>query len=148
MKARITHGLAVGKLHPLYRLLHNMKARCYIPSATHYEYYGGRGITVDESWRTNPKAFIQWALAAGWRRGLEVDRIDPDGPYSPENCRIVTHQENSQRTRRIKTTAEQAAQVKALLAQGVSMKNAARQVGVSYMVAWHIKNSPGVWSNA
>lgn len=54
MAKRRTHGLSG---HPLYKLLNNMIARCTYPSATHYAYYGGRGIAVCDEWRTNPAAW-------------------------------------------------------------------------------------------
>lgn len=142
------HGLTKGgKWHPLYRVFSNLKARCHSKTATHYEYYGGRGIAVCDEWRQNPPAFVKWAEANGWQPGLEVDRIDSDGDYSPGNCRITTHRENSQRTRRIKTTPAQARKVRSEMSKGVSIKEAAAAAGVTYMVAWHIKNSPGVWNN-
>jgi hypothetical protein len=148
-KARRTHGLSAGgKIHPLYRLLLCIKARCTQPSATNFKYYGGRGIKVCDEWLDNPPQFVEWATANGWQRGMELDRIDVDGPYSPDNCRFVTHRQNSQTTRRIKTTEGQAAHVRRLLADGSNIKDAARLAGVTYMVAWHIKNSPDVWSNA
>lgn len=152
MKARRTHGLTTGhgtheQWHPLYRLLSGIKSRCLYPSHRNYKYYGGRGISVCREWSDDPLVFVQWANANGWRHGLEIDRIDPNGNYCPENCRFLTHQENSQRTRRIKTTPQQAAQVKELFRAGASIKTAALAAGVTYMVAWHIKNSPGVWSN-
>lgn len=148
MRARRTHGFSAGgKLHPIYALLNSLKARCHSPSATHYAYYGGRGISVCREWRDDPAAFVAWATANGWRRGLALDRIDADGDYRPENCRFITPQENGQRTRRIKTTIEQAAHAKRLLTEGHSVQAVADAVGVSYMIVWHIskKNS---WSNA
>ncbi len=142
------HGLTKGgKWHPLYRILKNIEARCRYPKATHYEYYGGRGISVCREWTENPLAFVQWAEENGWAAGLEIDRKDSDDNYCPENCRIINHQKNSQLTRRITTTETQARQVKDALALGTSIKDSALAAGVSYMVAWHIKNSPGVWSN-
>lgn len=147
MKDRRTHGLASGgSPHPLYKLLKNIDARCRYPSATHYAYYGGRGIRVCQEWRDDPAAFVKWAEDHDWRPGLEVDRIDVDGDYGPENCRLVSHKVNSQRTRRIKTTPDQARTVKQHLADGASVTDAAAKAGVPYMTAWHIKNS-GTWSN-
>jgi hypothetical protein len=144
---RKTHGLTSGTWHPLYKVLSGIIGRCTYPSATNYEYYGGRGIDVCKTWRDDPQSFVSWAERQGWKQGLEVDRIDSDGHYSPENCRLISHQENSQRTRRIKTKPEQVIEVRKALDAGLGLKAAASQAGVTYMVAWHIKNSPGVWSN-
>lgn len=143
-----THGLSVGgKLHPLYRLLSGMLSRCNNPNATHYEYYGGKGIKVCEEWSKDPLCFVNWALDHGWSQGLEIERIDGEQGYHPENCQFIPHRENSQKTRRIKTTPEHVKAVRLALSSGLSIKAAADQAGVTYMVAWHIKNSPGVWSN-
>lgn len=152
MKARRTHGYSSGShghlnFHPLYKVWNSIKVRCNYPSATHYRYYGGRGISLCAEWANDPRAFVEWATAHGWRKGMEIDRVDPNGNYSPDNCRLLSHQENSQRTRRIKTTPEQVRLVIDRLNVGDSIKSAARCAGVTYMVAWHIKNSPGVWSN-
>lgn len=146
--SRRTHGLSSGnKLDPIYRVFLNIKARCYSSSATHYSYYGGRGIAVDQQWLNDPARFVAWATENNWSQGMEVDRIDSNGNYSPENCRLISHRENSQRTRRIKTTPAQVIEVRRLLTLKIPMKEVAEKAGVTYMVAWHIKNSPDVWSN-
>lgn len=94
---------ANGKLAPMEsHLLHihnNMKQRCYNPNDTGYYNYGGRGITVCDEWRNGFKSFYLWALDNNWKKGLEIDRVDNNGPYCPENCRIVTRQQNASNTR-------------------------------------------------
>ncbi len=148
MKAKRTHGLTSGgSTDPLYRVYSGMKARCTYPSVQAYRFYGGRGIRVCEQWSKDPQSFFSWARENGWRQGLELDRIDTNGNYCPENCRFVTHRENSQNTRRSKATPEQVRAARALMAEGVSIKDAAAQAGVSYMVAWHLKNTPDTWNN-
>lgn len=60
-----------------------------------YYRYGGRGITVCEEWH-DFLCFADWALAHGWERGLHIDRVDNNGPYTPDNCRFVTPLANNQ----------------------------------------------------
>jgi hypothetical protein len=70
---------------PLYHLWHTMIARCHNPAAAAYRYYGARGIQVCARWR---ESFAAFAADMGVRPvGLELDRIDPDGPYEPGNVR-------------------------------------------------------------
>jgi hypothetical protein len=49
-----------------------------------------RGIAVCDAWADGEfDVFVEWALAAGWQKGLYLDRRDNDQGYSPENCRWV-----------------------------------------------------------
>lgn len=86
LSVRMTkHGLHG---HPLEAIHDSMVRRCTNPRSQGWHRYGGRGISVCEGWRSLP-VFHAWAIASGWRPGLQLDRIDNDGNYEPGNCRFV-----------------------------------------------------------
>lgn len=91
----VVHGLTN---HPFYPIWRSMMGRCYGNNAHNTKNYGDRGIGVCKEWRDSPKVFINWLEANGYRKGLDIDRIDNDEGYSPANCRCVTRKENMNNT--------------------------------------------------
>ena len=95
----MSHGCAN---EPWYDTYDSMMMRCGHrggASEYHLRIYRDRGITVCEEWRESPQAFGDWLIAHGWRKGLQIDRIDNSLGYSPENCRVVSPKENSNNKR-------------------------------------------------
>jgi hypothetical protein len=91
-----THGLSD---HPLAGIWCAMISRCENSDNPGYHNYGGRGITVCAEWKESLSAFVAWAEQNGWQKGLQIDRINNDCGYAPENCRFVTGTINSRNTR-------------------------------------------------
>lgn len=77
----------------IYWVWKSMKQRTQNPKCKAYRNYGERGISVCKDWE-NFEPFCEWALLHGWRKGLDLDRKDNNGDYTPENCHWTTRKEN------------------------------------------------------
>lgn len=84
----------------LYNIWSCMRQRCNNPKHTAAQWYHYKGIRLCEEWESDFGAFQSWAIRNGYRDDLTIDRIDPDGNYSPENCQWITLDENRKRSRR------------------------------------------------
>lgn len=89
-KNKPKHGMAGTRIYRIYQC---MKQRCKNPKNTNYKSYGGRGITVCVEWDKSFESFYNWALSNGYSDNKELDRINVNGNYSPDNCRWISHLE-------------------------------------------------------
>ena len=95
----MTHGCTHEPWYTTYEDMMRRCGHCEGASECESRLYRDRGITVCELWRNSPRAFGDWLLSHGWSRGLQIDRVDNDKGYSPDNCRVVTPKENNNNKR-------------------------------------------------
>jgi len=94
---RRTWSIKHGKSRTLiYALWNGMIGRCLNEKHESFRNYGGRGITVCDRW----KKFENFYEDMGERpEGCTLNRVNNDGPYSPENCKWSTYAEQADNTR-------------------------------------------------
>lgn len=93
MAFKPTHGHTVAKYHggspsPEYNSWVGMIQRCTNPNSPNWCYYGAKGVSVCDRWRS----FENFLADMGDRPlGTSLDRFpDKNGNYEPSNCRWAT----------------------------------------------------------
>lgn len=122
---RYKHGMSNTKIYVLWR---SMLDRCENENSPAYHNYGGRGISVCESWQD----FMNFYRDMGERpEGMSINRIDNDKGYSRENCEW-TNRKAQNRNRRNRHM---------LTHDGVtkSMAEWSDQIGISIPTIWYRK---------
>lgn len=109
-----------------------MYKRCYEIHDINYKNYGARGIRICNEWLFDRDKFVEWALSNGYKKELELDRINVNGNYEPNNCRFVTRLENSRNKRG--TLKYQ------YYGQKITLKEIAELEGIKYKTLWQRMN--------
>lgn len=104
-----------------YSTWQGMKNRCLNTKADDFHHYGGRGITVCESWAED---FTNFLTDMGERpEGRTLDRVDNSKGYYKENCKWATNAEQHKNKRTTHLLTYQG--------KTQSLKNWADEIGIS-----------------
>lgn len=127
---RITHRRT-------YNIWYQMIQRCHNDSASRYDDYGARGITVCAGWRD----FANFLSDMGYAPPeLQLDRIDGDGDYCFGNCRWTTRAENQNNRRNTKRlTYRGVTQPLALWAAGAGLTP--KQLNARLFAGWSVERA-------
>ena len=105
-------------------------ARCHNPKADNYPDYGGRGIKVCEEWRKDSWAFVK-DVGKPAEPSYQLDRVNTDGDYEPENVRWASPAENSQNRRSVVPALDKARKIRELFTSGLTLVQLAQTLNVS-----------------
>lgn len=128
-----SHGMSKTRT---YRIWCGMWKRCTDKTCTHYERYGGRGISVCERWRDFSLFYADMGAVPD---GCSIDRFpNNDGNYEPGNCRWATRVQQARNTRTNR--------VMSLNGESLTLVEWAERAGVT-LNAMHLRLKKG-WSLA
>lgn len=135
-KSNLVHGI---RHHKLYTVWMRMLTCCYKEGSHAYHNYGGRGIKVCAAWRYSVAAFYNWAITHGWKPGLQIERINNNGNYTPGNCCFANHVTQGRNRRTNKLNEMKVSQIRKALCGGATKTSLAKKYGVSvasiYLIA-------------
>jgi hypothetical protein len=117
------HGEA-KKGTPLYKRWRSILQRVSDSNSDGYERYQKRNIDICEEWKNDYLKFKEWSLKNGFKKSLQIDRIDNSKGYSPDNCRWVTPKVNV-RNREV-----------TLKIDGVPLAELAESYNIPYSTLW------------
>ena len=121
-KSNAIHGdsNSNAEYYNLWSTWRNMRDRCNRSTNQDYQYYGGKGIVVCNEWNDYLE-FKKWSILNGYTLNgkLQIDRIDSNKNYSPDNCRWVDAKTNQRNRDCIILNEEKANEIRTLIYSGL-----------------------------
>src|SRR3989304_76422 len=136
-KSNTKHSESKTKLYAVWTMI---KQRTLNLKNKSYKNYGGRDINICPEWANDYIVFRDWSLSNGYQEGLQINRINNNGNYCPENCNFVTAKEKSWNTRRIVLNMKIANEIRFLHATGnytqkeLAIKYSVSQGTISFII--------------
>ena len=121
-KSNAIHGdsNSNAEYYNLWASWRNMRDRCNRSTNQDYQYYGGKGIVVCNEWNDYLE-FKKWSILNSYEpnKNLQIDRIDSNKNYSPDNCRWVDAKTNQRNRDCIILNEEKANEIRTLIYSGL-----------------------------
>lgn len=121
-KSNAIHGdsNSNAEYYNLWSTWRNMRDRCNRSTNQDYQYYGGKGIVVCNEWNDYLE-FKKWSILNDYTLNgkLQIDRIDGNKDYSPDNCRWVDAKTNQRNRDCIILNEEKANEIRTLIYSGL-----------------------------
>lgn len=96
---KFTHGETKNNIKsPEYQTWSRMKKRCYNSNDKDYHHYGGRGILMNENWKSSFSSFLE-DMGRMPDNGYSIERIDCNKGYTKENCKWIPVKDQPKNTR-------------------------------------------------
>lgn len=90
----------MGKTERFWQIWYDMTRRCDIESRDKSKRYHARGISYQEDWKFYEN--FKKDMSLNYSENMTLDRINPSGDYTKENCRWIPMQEQSKNKGRYK----------------------------------------------